>query len=125
MKEILKFKNLLFFSIVILLSSCGKTIDVDDEREYITESNNIMNYKGIPFTGKLVEYHDREKTKLLKKETYQDGKLGLFEDYYVNGQLSVKGTYKDGQRDGLWESYSENGKLEEKTTYKDGVKQDN
>jgi hypothetical protein len=26
-----------------------------------------MKYKGIPVTGKLVEYHDREKTKLLKK----------------------------------------------------------
>ena len=29
------FKNLLFLSIFILLSSCGKTIDYDDEKEYL------------------------------------------------------------------------------------------
>ena len=38
MKEILKFKNLLFLSIFILLSSCGKkTIDQkEDDKKHIT-----------------------------------------------------------------------------------------
>ena len=38
MKEILKFKNLLFLSIFILLSSCGQTIDVDDEEKMLREA---------------------------------------------------------------------------------------
>ena len=152
MKKNLKFKNLLFLSIFILLSSCGKkTIDFDDERDYIKFERSITNYKGSPYTGVIVSYRDDEKTQLNFKRTYEEGKKnGSDEDYYSNGQLSnketwkdgkqhgpyeryyengkliFKGTYKDGKKDGQWEHYDENGKLMEKESgmYKDGVKQD-
>tara|TARA_B110001450_G_scaffold159250_1_gene148541 strand:- start:200 stop:1117 length:918 start_codon:yes stop_codon:yes gene_type:complete len=45
---------------------------------------------------------------------------GLAEEYYENGQLSSKGSNKDGGRDGLWEFYRENGTASDKLTYKNG-----
>jgi len=44
------------------------------------------------------------------------------ETFHNNGQLRVKGTYKDGDWDGPFEHYYENGELMEKGTYKDGKK---
>mgnify|MGYP006106416361 CR=1 FL=1 len=149
MKEILKFKNLLFLSIFILLSSCGQTIDADDERKYfinLSSLGGITSYKGIPYTGEVVKYVDDEKTQLEWKKNYKEGKLdGLSEEYnkngqleesvtykegeeeeevkytyYENGQLKEKETYKDGKKDGQWEEYGDNGQLWSKATYKDG-----
>ena len=116
------FKNLLFLSIFILLSSCGKTIDYDVERLYLKKERGVTSFKGIPYTGVIVEYFDDEKTLLEMKGTYKDGIREEFDDYryYKNGQLRYKRTYKDGKEDGLWEIYYENGQLSLKTTYKDG-----
>ena len=153
MKEILKFKNLLFLSIFILLSSCGQTIDVDDEEKYLINLSSlggITSYKGIPYTGKIVKYVDDEKTQLEWKKTFEEGKLdGLSEEYnkngqleesvtykegeeeeevkytyHDNGQLKGKETYKDGKKDGPYERYYENGQLDYKTTYKGGLIED-
>ncbi len=112
MKEILKFKNLLFLSIFILLSSCGQTIDVDDEREYITFSNpyskgpRVLSYKGLPFNGELVKYFDDEKTQLKERRDYKEGKIdGKVEEYNKNGQLEKSVTYKEGIKNGISEEY--------------------
>ena len=127
MKEILKFKNLLILSIIILLSSCGKTIDWDDDKEYITISFNsegltkVLSYKGLQFNGELVKYFDDEKTQLKERIDYKEGlKDGLSEEYNKNGQLKKKGTYKEGEKEER-ESYSYyvNGQLFSKGTYKD------
>ena len=45
---------------------------------------------------------------------------GPWEEYYENGQLMTKGTYKDGDRAGGWEEYYENGQLKMKRTYNAG-----
>ena len=36
------------------------------------------------------------------------------EAYHDNGQLQIKGTYKDGELDGPYEVYYDNGRLEDK-----------
>ena len=121
MKEILKFKNLLFLSIFILLSSCGQTIDFDDDKEYIEDKNKVFWFKGDPYTGKLVKYYDKEKTQLQIEVFFKDGKRnGLTTENFENGFLKYKINYKDDERDGLFEYYYDNGQLREKTTYKDG-----
>ena len=52
---------------------------------------------------------------MTKKETIKDG---LVEEFYDNGQLEWRASYKDGKLDGLWEKFYENGQLEEKRNYK-------
>ena len=42
------------------------------------------------------------------------GFTGIVESYYENGNLRVKGNFKDGKENGLWEWYYENGKLKKK-----------
>ena len=42
--------------------------------------------------------------------------------YYENGQLLVKGNYKDGSRDGLWEYFNEDASLLRTETLKEGKK---
>jgi type IV secretory pathway VirB10-like protein len=65
------------------------------------------------------------KGKLRNRTMYQSkndgGKpYGLSETFYKNGQLQIKGNFKDGQIDGLYEMYLENGELIFKTCYKNG-----
>jgi antitoxin component YwqK of YwqJK toxin-antitoxin module len=41
--------------------------------------------------------------------------------YHDNGQLQVKGTFKDGEiEDGPWVEYHDNGQVRTQGTYKDG-----
>ena len=58
---------------------------------------------------------------LFIKETYKDGKRhGLRDMYYKSGKLSSIENYKDGKRHGLMENYYESGQLRTTKTYKDG-----
>jgi antitoxin component YwqK of YwqJK toxin-antitoxin module len=76
--------------------------------------------KGIPISP-ISNYY--ENGQLREKRTFKDWKRdGLWEEYYGDGQLWVKRTYKDGVLDGPYERYHFNGQLEVKGTYKDGKK---
>lgn len=119
------FKNLLVLPIIILLSSCGQTIDYDTEEEYIkveySMGPDILNYKGIPYTGVLIRYFDEEKKQLGLKRSFEDGKAhGPYEIYHENGELSEKGTFKEGEKDGLFEFYNKDGELTNKEIWKEG-----
>ena len=47
---------------------------------------------------------------------------GPYETYHDNGQLWLRGTWKDGMWDGPIELYHENGEVRDKGTYKDDEK---
>lgn len=47
---------------------------------------------------------------------------GLFERFYENGQLELKGNYTEGYRDNLWQKYFPDGELEYTGYYKNGKK---
>ena len=49
---------------------------------------------------------------------------GPWVGYYANGQLGVKGTYKDGKMEGPWVGFNLDGTVKEKWTgtFKNGVK---
>ena len=53
-------------------------------------------------------------------ELFGKKKGGPFESYYGNGQLQIKGTYKNGVFHGPYQLYYENGQLSEDGIYKDG-----
>ncbi len=72
-----------------------------------------------PFTGTVVSYH--KNGQLSYKGTYKNGKkVGPFVSYHKNGQLWRKGTFKNGELDGPFVSYWNNGQLWGKGTYKNG-----
>jgi antitoxin component YwqK of YwqJK toxin-antitoxin module len=122
MKRLLNYIIILSLSLVIFgCDSSGPTIDRNsDEGDYIeTTKKGIVNYKGVPFSGTLVEYYKNGQLK--SKTTFKEGKGdGVWESYYENGQLEEKRNYKDGEKVVLIEIYYKNGQLKEKITYKDG-----
>ena len=46
---------------------------------------------------------------------------GPYEEYWENGQLFLKSTFKNGKLDGPFEKYDENGIVIQVGTYKNGV----
>ena len=92
------------------------------------EMNRMLSLIGVvlvvgcgspPPDGPYEEYYDNGQ--VWTKTTYKDGvQDGLREEYYEDGQLRVKETYKDGVEDGPYEFYYENGELMMKGTMKDG-----
>jgi antitoxin component YwqK of YwqJK toxin-antitoxin module len=122
MKKTINYSILLLL-LLVFFGCGGPTIDMNsDDYAFIEFSKKgIKNYKGNPFSGKIVSYNENGELKM--KETYKDGKKdGVWEWYYENGELSRLETHKDGKKDGVWEWYYENGLLEYKETYKDGKK---
>ncbi len=110
-------KKLLTILCLVLLVSCSNEVPSDKlvERGDITYETNST----TPFTGSSVSYHDNGQLEM--RGNYKDGKDdGLWEGYYENGQLSVKGNYKDGELHGLYESFHKNGQLNVRRNYKDG-----
>ena len=56
------------------------------------------------------------------KGLYVNGKEeGIWEIYYSNGNIDAKGLYVDGNREGIWESYWSNGNLFRIGSYKEGL----
>jgi antitoxin component YwqK of YwqJK toxin-antitoxin module len=69
-------------------------------------------FTDVPFTGEE------------QKEFENGEKKDPHVSYHDNGQLSFKGTYKEGKRDGPWVSYNKDGTVNPKFTgtYKDSRK---
>ena len=109
------------FALVLLFPSLalGDPVDWDDlvERDGLYYEES----SDVPFTGEMVGYHYNGQ--LWMKGDYKDGKEdGPWVYYHDNGQLSSEGDYKDGKQDGPWVYYHENSQLWMKGDLKDGKK---
>jgi len=111
----------LFF--VPLLTACDQTPSSDDLVQ--KDGPYGLYYKegsDTPYTGNVEDYY--ENGTLREKKTYKDGKEeGPSEGYFDNGQLEMKGNSKNGKLEGPYEVYYENGQLWKKGTYKGGLKE--
>ena len=68
--------------------------------------------------GSYEEYYKNGKLK--NRTTYKDDKKnGLVEVYHENGQLWIKTWFVNNNKEGSYEEYSKNGRLEVKGTFKD------
>ena len=82
--------------------------------EELVESNGLYykKFTDVLFTGKISG---------LEKGKMKNGQLvGLWEDYWSNGNVMGKTNFTDGVEQGLDEQFHQNGQLSVKTTYKDG-----
>ena len=77
----------------------------------ITEDQKKKLFRPIGLSGE-----DSRWTKWNKEQPIKDGirinqytrdgkKDGYWEEYWENGKLESKGSYKDGKEDGVWEHY--------------------
>tara|TARA_B110000971_G_C19951364_1_gene473514 strand:- start:115 stop:1164 length:1050 start_codon:yes stop_codon:yes gene_type:complete len=131
---------------LILLSSCTQSVDYQLEKdnfklEIITTTlevkedgtafdaeeiynqrnkvrNELLYYKGIPFTGEGVGVGDDTVNTSTGK--YKEGKKYGTHKFYRGLSLNSVKNYKNGTLDGLSEGYYENGNLLNRINYKDG-----
>jgi hypothetical protein len=54
------------------------------------------------------------------EEQNSDIKDGLFEQFYDNGNIKIRGNYVNGKKDGLWESFYYDGSSSGRQTFKEG-----
>lgn len=55
---------------------------------------------------------DGNRVRILRKGNYKDGYMvGVWDEFYDNGQLRSSIYYVNGKKDGLWELYRQNGEL--------------
>ena len=103
---------------IFLLSACAPSEVPSDK----LLKRNGLKYEinsQTPFTGVSTDYY--ENGQLEYKKTFKNGvENGLAEAYSENGQLRQKGTYKDGVENGPSEWYYENGQLKTESNWKDG-----
>ncbi len=113
-------KKLLTILCLVLLVSCSPPPEVPYdklvERQGITYEINST----TPFTGSSIDYYSNGQ--LESRGTFKDGKMdGLLETYHENGQLSFRGNYKNGKpEDGVYERFREDGELQSREIYKNG-----
>ena len=133
-------KRILSVIVLVLMVGCGpETRDLRTLREVdglYMNSGDGQPYSGPVFSmeegkrrtgslrdglwdGPLEEYY--ENGQLREKMTWKDGEFdGPFEEYHENGQLMMKGTYKDRELNGPFERYDRNGELLDRGTLRDG-----
>jgi antitoxin component YwqK of YwqJK toxin-antitoxin module len=112
-------KNLFLLPILLLsLISCSSETDSVVERDGLYYEK----FSETPFTGKFIKYD--EDGQLSDKGSFKNGlREGEWVRYYDNGQLSRKGSYKNGKKEGEWVRYHENGQLMSRGSDKNGKRE--
>ena len=74
-----------------------------------------------PVTG-VIETSIAGAMRTSERATYKNGeKTGLWEEFYENGVLKIRGNYKNNLPEGLWDYWDEDGKRLGGLDYIDGV----
>lgn len=82
-------KKLTYLFLVLLIIACGKTVDENEERHYLTREKRVQYYKGSPFTGTLV---NKRKSIIITRE-FKEGLLdGVEKDYRLLSHLDYENT---------------------------------
>jgi antitoxin component YwqK of YwqJK toxin-antitoxin module len=93
----------------------------EDYNDYnsLNRTESYLSYQK-EYTSKA--YHDMLERNAIytRLNSSKDIMNGSFETYYEDGQIRMKGTYKDGKVDGGFEEYYDNGQLKSKRNYKEG-----
>jgi antitoxin component YwqK of YwqJK toxin-antitoxin module len=91
--------------------------------ENFNEDGSIMEIYGYYDNRRLKSVHSQINIKNKKSNSWSSGgKTGIYEEYYENGQIKIKGQYKNRKRVGLWKWYNDDGSDKGEVDYKDGEK---
>lgn len=102
--------------------------------KYSSEVNGLIQSKFITTkndTGSVMQTHEYYKNGNLKRISGQinvnvkggsttAGKTGIYEEYYENGHLKLRGQFERNRRTGVWRWYYENGDYNTEYDYGDG-----
>ena len=132
----------LFISLFTFAQTADELI-LEDKNDMADEKYGTFKFKGEPYTGTAMGYHDNGKNRSMFSfengryhgwsiEWYRNGNLkfqgkrkmnklqGLVKWWYANGNLKKQGTYKMDEPDGVIIQWHENGQLKKIAHYKEG-----
>lgn len=92
------------------------------EESYSDDTDSEDNLEGNPNNKDIIKEEFYPNGQLQSRITYKDGiETNVHSEYfYENGQLNISTIFKDGMKDGTWEFYYENGQLQKRINYKEG-----
>ena len=84
----MKKANLLYLLSILLITSCTQTIDYFENDEYFSITNDILYYKGSPFTGVVENYFEKRWLRnivlnLRNKLRFRNWKLRLTDTIFI------------------------------------------
>ena len=86
----------------------------EEIRHYSRDTVFMMQKNGIYYEGFMINAWDAQGIQMVK-----DGD-GVYVRYFDDGQMDIKGTYKNFLKDGLWQSWYIDGKLYYTETFQEG-----
>ena len=112
----------IFTMLCLSLLSCSKpsgVLKVDATNKDIAPVANSITYKGLPFTGMLIERYESGK---LKKQTHYEAGLleGLSEGWFENGQKESERYYEAGEKEGVHKGWWPNGNARFEYAFSEG-----
>ena len=101
--------KILLWSAIITLFSCNNMLQIHNINLVVDGHKN----------GKWIILSNDSSLKELI--TYKNGyKDGLYKSFFFDGQIAIKGYYKDGLKHGRWQYYSQKGFKGSSFLYKNG-----
>lgn len=93
-------------------------VDTDDEGLEFDDVDLLTLYKGVPFTGEIVESDG--KGNVVHLSSYRDGlQEGPECSWYPNGRLKLEGEMKEGLPRGVWRRWDLNGRMTRESEFDD------
>jgi antitoxin component YwqK of YwqJK toxin-antitoxin module len=105
--------------LIVLFSSCGKTVNWDEERDFFDREKGLLLYKEKPFTGTVESFHDVLYHKIKRKQEFKDGlPNGEYVEYFRTGEIEETSNYVKGLREGERIVYTKSGKTRRRENYR-------
>lgn len=101
MKKLLIINSVFF--LMLVFSSCSNYLFV-----FSTSNKNVTKF----------EVEDSTKMLIIKKHDDKNELNGKYIKIHSNGNISVFGRYKNGNKEGVWKSYFSNGSKSSKVKYR-------
>jgi hypothetical protein len=104
------------FFLFLLISCSDPELNYNEQVFYFTEINGFLLYKGEPFDGKTLEYYPNGQLKV--KASYKKGqKHGMYVSHFENGKEKERGEFFYGNKSGEWKGFFENGNIKHQYFY--------
>jgi len=104
------------FFLFLLISCSDPELNYNEQVFYFTEINGFLLYKGEPFDGKTLEYYPNGQLKV--KASYKKGqKHGMYVSHFENGKEKERGEFFYGNKSGEWKGFFENGNIKNQYFY--------
>ena len=69
-----------------------------------------------------IEYHDNGNVCIKGQKNSKGQEEGIWEYFYLNGNIRWRTPYKEGKMDGIWEWFYKNGNIRWRVPFKEGKK---